>query len=299
MWRSLPRFVTLRDVTLRDGLQSEGMAVPLEAKLALVRSLLEAGVREMEVAAFVHPEKVPAMADADRLWPLLPKDGRGVFSALVFNRKGLERALRAGVERIAVFVSASEAHSRRNTGRGFLAALREAEAVLVEARDRGMKILCGVMSAFGCTLEGAIPADRFRDLVRALAAPGPEEMTLADTSGTGNPLLVARRVEVCRALVGEMRIGLHLHDAMGWALANMTVALQLGVDLFDVTLEGLGGCPFLPGAPGNLPAGRVLRFLSALGIRTGIDPAGIEEAGRRLGGVLGRRSFSPGSPDGT
>lgn len=272
----------LRDVTLRDGLQSEEIVMALEDKVALASGMIAAGIRELEVTAFVHPGKVPAMADAERLWAALPRERGVLYSAILFNRRGLERALEAGVDRVAVFVSASEAHSKNNTGKGIAEALKEAREVLLRAAEKGVVTRSGVMSAFGCRLEGSVSARRVRELVRALHRVGPGEMTLADTSGTGDPRQVLERVSACREIVGDTRLSLHLHDAAGWALANLTTAMQLGVDAFDVTLGGLGGCPFLPGAPGNLAVHRVARFLDAMGIATGVDLHGLEKGLRSL-----------------
>ena len=271
LWALVPSRVNLRDVTLRDGLQSESIVMDLQDKLSLTEVMIDAGIREMEVTAFVHPGKVPAMADAERLWQALPRRPDVSFSALVFNPRGLDRALEAGVDRVAVVVSASDAHSRRNTGKSIEASLDEAREVLARAAKEGIKTRAGVMSAFGCRLEGRIPAERVTGLARALHEMGPEEMTLADTSGTGDPRQILERVTACQSIVGDTRFSLHLHDATGWALANLTTAMQLGVDTFDVTLGGLGGCPFLPGAPGNLAVHPVARFLEAMGITTGVD----------------------------
>ena len=289
LWRQVPSRVNLRDVTLRDGLQSESLVMDLRDKISLAEVLIQAGVREMEVTAFVHPGKVPAMADAEELWRELSGRAGVAFSALVFNAKGLDRAIRAGVNRIGVFVSASDAHSRRNTGKGTEESLQEAREVIARAVEAGLAVRAGVMSAFGCRLEGRIPAARVSDLARALNEMGPEEMTLADTSGTADPRQIVERVAACQRIVGSARLSLHLHDATGWALANLTTALQLGVDTFDVTLGGLGGCPFLPGAPGNLAVHRVVRFLEAMGIGTGIDLDGLEEGLQSLERMVGRR----------
>lgn len=271
LWRMVPSRVNLRDVTLRDGLQSESIVMDLQDKLSLTGVMIDAGIREMEVTAFVHPGKVPAMADAERIWQALPRRPDVSFSALVFNPRGLDRALEAGVDRVAVVVSASDAHSRRNTGKSIEASLDEAREVLARAAKAGVSTRAGVMSAFGCRLEGRIPAERVTGLARALHEMGPDEMTLADTSGTGDPRQILERVASCQSFLGGARISLHLHDATGWGLANLMAALQLGVETFDVTLGGLGGCPFLPGAPGNLATHRVVRFLDAMGIATGVD----------------------------
>jgi len=292
LWRLVPSEVKLRDVTLRDGLQSEDIVMGLEDKVALARVMIDAGIREMEVTAFVHPGKVPAMADAERLWQALPRRPDVSFSALVFNPRGLDRALEAGVDRVAVAVSASDAHSRRNTGKSIEASLDEAREVLARARKEGVATRAGVMSAFGCRLEGRIPAERVTGIARDLHQMGPEEMTLADTSGTGDPRQILERVTACQSIVGDTRLSLHLHDATGWALANLTTAMQLGVDTFDVTLGGLGGCPFLPGAPGNLAVHPVARFLEAMGITTGVDLNKLQAGLQALERMVDRRLIS-------
>lgn len=295
LWRMVPPKVNLRDVTLRDGLQSESLVLGLRDKLSLAGLLIDAGIPELEVTAFVHPGKVPAMEDAERLWQALPKRPDVVFSAIVFNRRGLDRAIEAGVDRVAVFVSASDAHSRNNTGKGIEDSLDEALQVLARAVKEGLTARAGVMSAFGCRLEGSIPAERVSGLARALYEAGPEEMTLADTSGSGDPRQIHERVTSCRRFLGGLRLSLHLHDATGWALANLMTALQLGVDTFDVTLGGLGGCPFLPGAPGNLAVHRVARFLDAMGIPTGLDLDKLQEALHCLERMIsGLRGQGPG-----
>jgi len=293
LWDLVPSTVHLRDVTLRDGLQSESIVLDLGDKVSLARVMIDAGIREMEVTAFVHPEKVPAMADAERLCRELPMRSSVIYSALVFNAKGLDRALETGVDQIAVFVSASDAQSRSNTGKGTAESLAEAQGVLTRAAKEDIKIRTGVISAFGCRLEGRISPARVSDLVRALHETGSEEMTLADTSGTADPHQILERVASCRSILGGTRLSLHLHDATGWALANLTTALQLGVDTFDVTLGGLGGCPFVPEAAGNLAIHRVVRFLGAMGIDTGIDLGGLQEGLSRLERMVGRR-LSPG-----
>ncbi|MEW6440503.1 MAG: hydroxymethylglutaryl-CoA lyase [bacterium] len=284
-----PGRVCLRDVTLRDGLQSEGILLDVAAKASLAGKIAAAGFRELEVASFVHPKRVPAMADAEQLWKALPPVEGIRYSALVLNRRGLDRAVQAGVVEIGVFVSASEAHSRSNSGQGTREALDEALQVSRGARQAGLRVRAGVMNAFGCHLEPApIPLEKVMDLASALFQEGPEEIVLADTSGIGDPRQIFERVDACRRSLAGSRLSLHLHNASGWAFANLLAALEAGVDVFDVTLGGLGGCPFLPGAAGNLPAETVVRFLDAMGIDTGICPAALEAAARELRALLGR-----------
>jgi len=233
------------------------------------------------------------MADAEALWKAASGDEGVVYSALVFNRKGLERAMNAGVKQIAVIVSASEAHSKSNTGQKISEALREAVAVLTEARFSGVDARAGVASAFGCNLEGHVSLDRVLRVVDTLFDAGPMEMTLADTSGTGSPARVVERVSACREILGKCRLSLHLHNANGWAFANLLAGLQLGVETFDVTVGGLGGCPFMPNAAGNLPAQHVTRFLEALGVEVGVNLPAFQDAQQMLETILGRELIPP------
>lgn len=283
----LPGKVHLRDVTLRDGLQSEKVLVDTGDKIRLVEKILAAGVRELEVASFVNPKRVPAMADAEALWKALPVRAGVRYSALVLNAQGLDRAARAGVQEVAIFVSASEAHSTRNSGRGVREALTEARAMIREAKRDGLRVRAGVMNAFGCHLEKEpIRLEQVIALVRDLHREGPGEIVLADTSGIGHPAQIVETVEACRDVIGGLRLSLHLHDASGWAFANLLAALEAGVDAFDVALGGLGGCPFLPGAAGNLSAERVARFLAAMGLRCDLDVAALDDASAMLKGLL-------------
>jgi hydroxymethylglutaryl-CoA lyase len=284
-----PAQVFLRDVTLRDGLQSEEILVSVADKTSLIEKILAAGIRELEVTSFVSPKRVPAMADAEELWKALPEIEGVRYSALVLSQKGLDRAIHAGVEEVGVFVSASEAHSRRNSGQGIEEALREALKMIRLARQAGMRVRAGVMNAFGCHLEsGPIPLEKVLGLAEALDREGPEEMVLADTSGIGNPRQVFESISGCRQSLSCGRLSLHLHNASGWAFANLLAALQAGVDTFDVTLGGLGGCPFLPGAAGNLSEEVVVRFLESLGIETGIHLPSLLPASGSLEELLGR-----------
>jgi len=294
-----PAQVFLRDVTLRDGFQSEEILLDLDKKVSLVEGILAAGIRELEVTSFVSPRRVPAMGDAEALWNALPWAPGVRYSALVLNLKGLDRALKAGVTEVGVFVSASEAHSRRNSGQGIQEALEEVLQMIRVARQAGMRVRAGVMNAFGCHLEESpIPARRVLDLAEALHRESPEEMVLADSSGIGNPRQVLERVAGCRSFLGSCRLSLHLHNASGWAFANLLAALQTGVDTFDVTLGGLGGCPFLPGAAGNLPVETVAGLLDAMRIPTGIDLPALRRTREKLETLLGRSlaSLCTGAP---
>jgi len=286
-----PGEIQIREVVLRDGLQQERIVVPVEKKLELLEALMASGLRNLEIASFVSTEKVPAMADAEELFRRAPRKEGVRLSALVFNERGLERARDAGVAEIAVFVSASEAHSRRNVGMGVRDALREAVAVIRAARKAGMRVRGGVSNAFGCAIQGRIAEREVIGLAGELIEGGVEEVALADTSGTAHPRGLSELLALFREEFGGVPVALHLHDPGGWAFANLLAGLQMGVARFDTSLGGIGGCPFLPGAAGNLSTEQVNAFLSAMGIPTGVDSQGLERCRALLKAILAPRGI--------
>ncbi len=283
-----PPQVIIREVVLRDGLQQERISVSVDKKLELIEALIAAGIRELEIASFVSPGRVPAMADAEELFRRVTRKEGVRFSGLVFNQRGFERALQVGVDEIAVFVSASESHSRRNVGMGMKEALKEARRVIRAANQAGIRVRCGISTAFGCAIEGTVAVGKVVDLSKALVQEKVHEMTFADTSGMANPRQIGELLSLCRAHIGEVPVSLHLHNASGWAFANLLAGMQMGVVCFDASLGGLGGCPFLPGASGNVPTEQVNAFFLAMGSKTGIDPEGLRQCLVLLRGILGR-----------
>ena len=275
----LPRRVTITEVVLRDGLQDEPAMVATAEKLALLEGLVTAGLRSIEIGAFVLPDRVPQMADTDALFASLaaesPKTGEDapVYSALVMNRRGAERALAAGADEVRLVVSASEGHSRSNGGRPVAEALDElieAAALLRQARTPPI-LSAGIATAFVCPYDGLTPPDRLVEIADRLTASGVRSISLADTLGAATPLQVRAGVRAVQTAHPETHVGLHLHDTEGMALANVWEALNLGVDWFDTALGGIGGCPFAPGAAGNLATEDLLGLLHKLGIDTGVD----------------------------
>lgn len=282
-----PGEIQIREVVLRDGLQQERIVVPVDKKLELLETLVASGLRNLEIASFVSTEKVPAMADAEELFRRAPRSEGVRLSALVFNERGLERAWYAGVGEVAVFVSASEAHSLRNVGMGIRRALCEAVAVIRAARKTGMRVRGGVSNAFGCAIQGPIAQQEVIELAGELIEGGVEEVALADTSGMAHPRGLSEMLALFRGEFGGVPVALHLHNPGGWAFANLLAGLQMGIGRFDTALGGLGGCPFLPGAAGNLATEQVNAFFSAMGIETGIDSEGLERCRALLKGMLG------------
>jgi hydroxymethylglutaryl-CoA lyase len=267
----LPAKVVLHEVVLRDGIQNEKKLVSTEEKLRLIDRLTASGLRRIEVSSFVNPRLVPQMADAEELWGRINRRKGVVYSALVLSERGLERAVACGVPHVGIFVSASETHSRKNSNKTIAGALREALLLIRRARAAGIRVRAGVMNAFGCAYEGKVPAHRVLRLVGQLLDAGPEEICLADTSGLGNPRQVRELISRTRGLAGRSDLSIHLHNTRGQGMANLWAALEEGVTIFDTSLGGLGGCPFIVGARGNIATEDTVSLLNDAGVRTGID----------------------------
>ena len=265
--------VLISEVGPRDGLQSVAQVMPTAAKLRWIDALHAAGVREIEVASFVPARLLPQMADAAEVVAhALTRPGWTVM-ALVPNRKGAAAALRAGTHKLTLPVSASEAHSLANVRKTPLQMVEEVRAVLA-LRDElapAAKVEAGVSTAFGCTLQGAVPEDDVVRLAIALAAAGVDDVGLSDTTGMANPAQVRRLFQRVRAEIGDRTGAAHMHNTRGLGLANCLAAYDAGVRTFDSSLAGLGGCPYAPGASGNVVTEDLVFMFEAMGVATGID----------------------------
>ncbi len=268
--------VLVSEVGPRDGLQSIRSIMPLEAKQAWIAAEAAAGVTEIEVGSFVPARLLPQLADTAEVVAF----ARGIpgltVAVLVPNLKGAEAAVQAGAHKITIPLSASETHSLKNVRRTHAQMLDEVRGIVALLRslpaDRRPKFEGGLSTAFGCTLEGAVPADRVVSLAEQLMAAGCDEVGLSDTTGYANPAQVKDLVRRVRAAVGEHALaGLHLHNTRGLGLANVLAGLEVGITTFDSSLGGLGGCPFAPGASGNIVTEDLVFMLEAMGLRTGID----------------------------
>jgi len=278
----------IHEVVLRDGIQNEKRIVPTEEKLRLIGDVVACGIRRIEVSSFVNPKLVPQMADAEELWERIVRRRGVLYSALILSGGGLERAIRCRVPHVGIFVSASETHSRKNSNKSVSAALKEAVRLIGRAQDAGMKVRAGVMNAFGCAYEGAVPLGKVLRIVRAYARTAPDEICLADSSGMANPQQVEQALICVRGEVSLPELSLHLHNTRGLGLANVYAALRQGVSIFDTSLGGLGGCPFIPGARGNIATEDTVGMLHGMGIRTGIELGRLAEASRRFETVMGQ-----------
>ena len=281
----LPDRIILRDVSMRDGLQDEA-PVPTDTKLALFEALVAAGVRELELTSFVRPDRVPAMADADALCAATA-DADVVRWGLVLNRRGAERALEAGLTHLQYVVSVSDTHSRHNAGAGTDDAIGAFEALAAPMIDRGAVIEMTLSTAFGCPYEQRIEPDRVVEVARRVVAAGAASVGVADTIGVAVPDEVARLVDAVTSAV-DVPVGAHLHDTRGLAVANGLAALEHGANRLDASVGGLGGCPFAPGASGNVAIEDLAHGLEAMGVDTGCSVTGLIDAARLACDAVGR-----------
>jgi hydroxymethylglutaryl-CoA lyase len=266
-----PASVVITDVALRDGLQIQPRTVSTDTKLELYERLRAAGVRSVEAGSFVSPRLVPQMADADELFRRLPPSADGEVIALVPNGRGAERALAAGVRHARLLISCTEGHSHANTNRS----VDEGLAVLAAVRERllaeGVHVTGAIATVFVCPFDGVPPLRQVDRVVGALVRMGLTEISLSDTLGKADPAHVERVVAAMRSSYPDVAFGLHLHNTYGMGLANLAAGLGQGIEQFDAALGGIGGCPFAPGAAGNIATEDVVFMLDSMGVRTGID----------------------------
>lgn len=284
---ALPRAVRIVEVGPRDGLQNQRVAVPTATKLVWIERLARAGLREIEATSFVRPDRVPQLADAAAVAAGLPRVPGVLYSALVPNRKGLEGALAAGIDRIALFTAASETFCRENIGVGIAESIERFRELLGAAGGRELWVRGYVSTCFGCPYEGAVPPSRVVEVVEELLALGVDEIAVSDTIGVATPADIHRVLDALAPVLPVPATALHLHDTRGTALANVLAALGRGIATFDSAAGGLGGCPYAPGASGNLATEDLVYLLDGLGIGSGVDLAALIEASLWFEGELG------------
>jgi hydroxymethylglutaryl-CoA lyase len=276
------RQIIIEEQGLRDGFQSERTVMPTERKLEIIDALVDAGLQRIQICSFVHPKRVPQMADAEALCAAVEKRPGVVYSGLVLNLKGVERAVAAGLDHVAASISASDTHSRKNTGKS----LEDAQAGYAEmvtfAKNAGLTVRGGLQSAFGCRFEGAIDPDRVLDLVKRHLELPIDELALADSTGMADPRSIAELVGPVVELAGDRPVILHLHDTEGRGLANALAAIDVGVRIFDTAFAGMGGCPFIRGATGNISTEDLAAMVERMGMTTGIDIRAVAAISRSL-----------------
>jgi hydroxymethylglutaryl-CoA lyase len=280
------RLVFLEEVGPRDGLQNEPTVLSPEARAHLIGQLQDAGLRRIQIGSFVNPKLVPQMAGTDEVWRLLNKREGVRYSVLVLSEKGLRAAIAEKMPHVAIYVSASDTHSRKNVGMPLMDALEKALKMVSIACEHQIEVTAGIMCAFGCFYEGKIQTEKVVDLVSRFPLRSIGELGLADTTGMGAPEAVLSLIEALKPLIPPKRIALHLHDTHSRGYDNLRAGLEAGVRRFDVSIGGLGGCPFIPGAAGNISTERTVELLDSLGFRTGIDVEAVRKINRELKEVL-------------
>ncbi|MGW5202525.1 hydroxymethylglutaryl-CoA lyase [Streptomyces spiralis] len=279
--------MTITEVVLRDGLQLEPVIVPTAEKIRLAGRLVEAGLTSLEVGAFVNPARVPQMADTEEVLTALLPASAATLHTLVFNRTGAERAVAAGARDVRFVVSASEGHSKANAKAGVEQALDRVDQAAEVLADAGMRTQATIATAFVCPFDGPTAPQQVVRVATRLRAAGVGVIHLADTIGNANPSQVLETAAAVRERHPDLELGLHLHDTYGMGLANAWAALNAGVSHFDASLGGVGGCPFAPGAAGNIGTDDLVHLLHREGIDTGLDPEALASVREELGAVIG------------
>jgi hydroxymethylglutaryl-CoA lyase len=296
---NLPSKVKIREVGPRDGFQIEKEFIPTEAKIEIINALSDAGVSDIEATAFVSPKAVPQLRDAAEVITKIHRNG--TISALVPNFKGAQNAVAAGVDELVVVISASDAHNQANVRRTVDESIADLDDIFSLAAERNIPVICSAATAFGCPYQGEVPESDVMKLVDAYTSRGAAAVILADTTGMATPTRTAGLVKCVKDRYPDLEIILHLHNNRGTAMSNLLVAMMAGATVFDTALGGMGGCPYVPQAAGNLPTEDVVFMLEDMGVETGIDLDQLmnvsthvgEQMGRDLPGQLARAGAFP------
>jgi hydroxymethylglutaryl-CoA lyase len=283
-----PTNVNIKEVGPRDGLQNEKVFIPTEDKITWINHLSQTGLRYIEITSFVNPRWIPALADALPVAQGIQKVPGVTYSALVPNRQGLERALEANVDETAVFMSASETHNLKNINKSIDETFPILREVVQDSLGAGKTVRAYISTVFGCPYEGEVEIDRVIPIAERLFEMGINELSLGDTIGIANPKQVQSILEILLKRFPADKLALHFHDTRGTALANILVALDMGITTFDSSIGGLGGCPYAPGASGNVATEDVLYMLHQMGICTGINTEKLISAARYIQDRIGR-----------
>lgn len=285
---TFPERVVLKEVGPRDGLQNEARMLSTDDKVELVNRLSEAGFQHIEVTSFVHPKWIPALADADDVLARIHRRPGVKYSALVPNERGLERALAARVDAVNVFMSASESHNKKNINKSIDETYPVLKPVIDGAKAAGLPVRGYVSTVFGCPYEGKVPVSQVVEVSERLLDLGVDELSLGDTIGVAVPSQVVEVLAALRDAVPLSAIALHFHDTRGTAMANILTGLMNGVTTFDAAIGGLGGCPYAPGASGNVATDDVLYLFDQMGIATGVHSEQVDETAEWLENALGK-----------
>ena len=283
----LPPDVTLYEVGPRDGLQNESRMVPTDDKVKLIDALSETGLRAIEITSFVNPKWIPQLADGGDVSRRIARKPGLVYSALVPNRQGLDAAIASGMKEVAVFMSASETHNKKNVNKTIAQTLAAFRETVPPALAAGLRVRAYVSTVYGCPYEGAVDPAKALELARALRELGCYQISLGDTIGVANPRQVRDVLSGVIAEIPKPEIAVHFHDTRGTALANILVAVEMGITTVDAALGGLGGCPYAPGASGNVATEDVVYMLEGMGVRTGVDLDRLVDCARLASTLVG------------
>ncbi|HMF40029.1 MAG TPA: hydroxymethylglutaryl-CoA lyase [Polyangia bacterium] len=287
MFDQLPPDVTLYEVGPRDGLQNESRMVPTDDKVQLIDALSETGLRAIEITSFVNPKWIPQLADGGEVSRRIARKPGLIYSALVPNRQGLDAAIGAGMTEVAVFMSASETHNKKNINKTIAQTLAAFRDTVPPALAAGLRVRAYVSTVYGCPYEGAVDPARAVELARALRELGCYQISLGDTIGVANPRQVRDVLSRVLAEIPKPEVAVHFHDTRGTALANILVAVEMGITTVDAALGGLGGCPYAPGASGNVATEDVVYMLEGMGVRTGVDLDRLVDCARLASTLVG------------
>ncbi len=290
-----PRNVTIKEVGPRDGLQNETTFISTEDKISLINQLSTSGLKNIEITSFVHPKWIPALSDAVAVANGIKREPGVTYTALVPNRKGLERALTANIDEAALFMSASETHNLKNINKSIDATYPILRELVRDSIAAGIGVRGYISTVFGCPYEGSVHIEKVIRVSETLFEMGIEELSLGDTIGVANPKQVQEVLEMLLKRFQGAKLAMHFHDTRGMALANILVSLNMGITTFDSSLGGLGGCPYAPGALGNVATEDLLYMLNEMGIHTGVDQEVLLTAARfiqkKIGKPLSSRSL--------
>lgn len=287
--RNLPKEVIIKEVGPRDGLQNEKEWISTENKIAWINMLSNTGVKEIEYSSFVSPKMIPALSDAREVGRRIQRNPNVSYSALVPNMKGLEYALESGIDGASVFMSASETHNQKNINKSIEQTYPVLGEVIKEAKAAGKRVTGYVSTVFDCPYEGRIRPEEVLKVCERLIDAGADDLSLGDTIGSAVPSQVEQLLEIIMEHFPKEKIILHFHDTRGMAIANIMTALHYGITRFDSTVGGLGGCPYAPGAAGNVDTNDVLYLLHGVGIHTGINERKMQDAGLYIQSKLGKK----------
>jgi hydroxymethylglutaryl-CoA lyase len=283
-----PKQVTIKEVGPRDGLQNEKKAISTEDKIAWINQLSKTGLTYIEITSFVHPKWIPQLADAFEVATRIERAPGVTYAALVPNQKGLEKALAAQVDEVAVFMSASETHNRKNINKSIEETFPVLEEVVKAAKQEGKTVRGYVSTVFGCPYEGKVPIEQVVRVSERLFEMGIDELSLGDTIGVATPKQVQELLEDVMKRFPKEKLAMHFHDTRGTALANILISLEMGITTFDSSLGGLGGCPYAPGASGNVATDDLVYMLHGMDIATGIDVQRLAKAALFIQEKIGR-----------